>query len=104
MKDPAPPGPLSTHRPARRIRAARSEEREEIIARRTAALRPFLGPAADEAGATLHRLLRAERRAARSGMGYDPARHAALARLLAEAEAVSRAGAAAGNEKGRHRG
>ena len=98
-------GSLTADRPLRRrIRAARSEEREDIIAGRTAALRPFLGRATEDSRATLRRLLRAERRAARSGVGYDAARHAALARLLAEAEAVPPSRYAPVNEKGRHLG
>ncbi|WP_018389841.1 hypothetical protein [Ancylobacter sp. FA202] len=83
MRFPTPASP----RPGR-IRAARSEERDDIIAGRAAALRPFLGRQPESHGATLRRLLRAERRAAGSGLGYDAARHAALRRLLAEAEAA----------------
>ncbi|MDQ0347229.1 hypothetical protein [Ancylobacter vacuolatus] len=83
MKCPSP-----ENRRLGRIRAARSEERDDIIAGRTAALRPFLGRQPEGQSTTLRRLLRAERRAAGSGMGYDAARHAALRRLLAEAEAA----------------
>lgn len=92
---------MTFHRHHRRIRAARSEEREDIIAGRVAALRPFLGSPGADRGAALQRLLRAERRAARSGIGYDAARHAALRRLLAEVEARAPAGRP-NNEKGRH--
>ncbi|MPT23674.1 MAG: hypothetical protein E2577_12120 [Starkeya sp.] len=101
-----PSQPLESNRPAagRRIRAARSEERDAIIARRAAALRPFLGHATEEGRTVLRRLLRAERRAAGSGLGYDAARHAALARLLAELDPPPKAGAATRNEKGRHPG
>ncbi len=70
----------------RRIRALRAEQREDIIARRTAALRVFLGSSDEERATVLRRLLRAERRAAHVGVGYDAVRHAALCRLLAEAE------------------
>lgn len=101
-----PSQPPESNHPAtgRRIRAARSEERDAIIARRAAALRPFLGRATEEGRAVLRRLLRAERRAAGSGLGYDAARHAALARLLAELDALPRPAAVARNEKGRHPG
>ncbi|WP_425105744.1 hypothetical protein [Ancylobacter sp.] len=98
--------PLESNRPAagRRIRAARCEERDAVIARQAAALRPFLGRATEECRTVLRRLLRAERRAAGSGLGYDAARHAALARLLAELETPPRPSALARNEKGRHPG
>ncbi|MDQ0302891.1 hypothetical protein [Ancylobacter polymorphus] len=98
--------PFETNRRAtgRRIRAARSEERDAIIGRRAAALRPFLGRGGEECRTVLRRLLRAERRAAGSGLGYDAARHAALARLLAELDAPLRPAAVARNEKGRHTG
>ncbi|TCK31265.1 hypothetical protein EV667_1372 [Ancylobacter aquaticus] len=98
MRSPPP----TSHRP--RIRAARSEERDAIIAGRAAALRPFLGRPPDGHGATLQRLLRAERRAAGSGVGYDAARHAALCRLLAEVEATPLPARPARHEKGRHPG
>lgn len=71
---------------SRRIRAARSENPDEAIAARVAALRPFLGRTGEERQVALRRLLRAERRAAGTGIGYDAVRHAALRRLLAEAE------------------
>lgn len=77
---------MTPHHRGRRIRAIRSEEPEEAIAGRAAALRPFLGQSVEERRATLRRLLRIERRAARCGVGYDALRHAALRRLLTEAE------------------
>jgi len=61
-----------------RCRAFRASEPEQDIARRMAGLSlgGYSGPA-------LQRALRAARRAARAGaLGYDPARHAALLRLL----------------------
>ncbi|GAB4072347.1 hypothetical protein KHC28_26455 [Ancylobacter sonchi] len=66
------------------LRAQRSQEPGEAIAARVAALRPFLGRDLAERRARLARLLRAERRAAHSGQGYDATRHAALRRLEAE--------------------
>lgn len=77
---------MTPHHRGRRIRAIRSEEPDEIIAARAAALRPFLGRSAEERRVALRRLLRTERRAARCGFGYDAVRHAALRRLLAEVE------------------
>lgn len=74
--------PHPRHRP--RIRAQRSHEPEAAIATRSDALRPFLGSTVEERRARLRSLLRAERRAARGGLGYDPLRHAALSRLLRE--------------------
>jgi hypothetical protein len=100
MKCPSP----ARHRPGHRIRATRSEERDDIINGRVAALRPFLGRPPEGQGAILRRLLRAERRAAGSGMGYDAARHAALRRLLAEAESAAPLASPLRNEKGRHLG
>ncbi len=79
---------MHTHR-ARPIRAVRSDEPAEAIAARAAALRPFLGRSSEERRINLCRLLRMERRAARCGVGYDALRHAALRRLLAEAEPPS---------------
>ncbi|MGA0561175.1 hypothetical protein ACO2RV_01915 [Ancylobacter sp. VNQ12] len=77
-----------------------------MIAARAAALRPFIGSTREQRLATLRRLLRQERRAARSGLGYDPSRHAALRRLVAELELPSRSnpdGAGTScKEKGRH--
>ncbi|MBS7542038.1 hypothetical protein [Ancylobacter oerskovii] len=67
----------------------RSHEPAEEIAARAAALRPFLGQGA-ERRARLARLLRAERRAALTGIGYDAARHAALRRLENERRADER--------------
>ncbi|MCS0501056.1 hypothetical protein [Ancylobacter mangrovi] len=71
-------------RERRRIRAQRVHEPESAIAARSEALRPFLGGSREERSARLRSLLRAERRAARRGQAYDPLRHAALARLMAE--------------------
>ncbi|MFT0860967.1 hypothetical protein [Ancylobacter sp. G4_0304] len=68
------------------IRALRMEDPQAAIAARAEALRPFLGGTGKEKLASLRRLLRAERRAARAGFGYDATRHAALCRLLAESE------------------
>ena len=69
----------------RPIRAMRLSDPTDTIAARAAALRPFLGIASGDRLASLRRMLRQERRAARSGVGYDAARHAALCRLLDEA-------------------
>ncbi|MCB4768956.1 hypothetical protein LGR54_10100 [Ancylobacter sp. Lp-2] len=78
------------------LRASRDHDAAEAIAARVAALRPFLGPDIGERRTRLARLLRIERRAALSGIGYDPARHAALRRLEAETAAeLSRRGAGA---------
>lgn len=93
---------MTCHRHYRRIRASRAEEREDVIAQRTAALRLFLGRPGDGRAAALQRLLRAERRASHTGVGYDAARHAALRRLLAEAQAAPGAVIRAPNEEGRH--
>ena len=62
----------------------------ETIAARANALRPFLGLAAEDRLASLRRMLRQERRAAGSGVGYDAARHAALRRLLLESAQSSK--------------
>ncbi|MCK0209054.1 hypothetical protein MWN33_13540 [Starkeya koreensis] len=75
---------MRDHHRNRRIRAMRSEEPAEAIAARAEALRPFLGRSGEERMRALRRLLRAERRAAGTGLGYDAIRHAALRRLLAE--------------------
>lgn len=77
---------MSSQHRKRRIRAVRLEEPNDAIAARAAALRPFLGRTREERQAALRRLLRTERRAARCGVGYDAVRHAALRRLMAEAE------------------
>lgn len=66
------------------LRAMRRHEPGEAIAAQVEALRPFLGQNPAERRARLGRLLRSERRAARCGIGYDAARHAALRRLAAE--------------------
>ena len=79
---------MSSHQGRRRIRAVRTEEPEDAIATRAAALRPFLGRTSEERRSALRRLLRTERRAARCGVGYDAIRHAALRRLMAEMEVV----------------
>ena len=95
-------------RRARRIRAVRSDEPAEAISARAAALRPFLGRSGEERRINLRRMLRLERRAARCGVGYDALRHAALRRLLAEAEGpppvvgATQEHADVRNEKGRH--
>lgn len=81
---------MSSHHRERRIRAARTEEPEDAIAARAAALRPFLGRSTEERRAALRRLLRLERRAARCGVGYDALRHAALRRLMDEPEGAER--------------
>jgi len=75
------------HRP---IRAMRLNNPAETIAARANALRPFLGLAAEDRLASLRRMLRQERRAAGSGVGYDAARHAALRRLLLESAQSSK--------------
>lgn len=62
----------------------RLKDAAETIKARADALRPFLGTSSDDRLASLRRLLRHERRAARSGVGYDAARHAALRRLIDE--------------------
>jgi peptide-methionine (R)-S-oxide reductase len=62
------------------IRAFRSETRDEMLRRQQA----FLGAKLAGQEARLSRALRAERRAAASGMGYDLARHFALARLCSD--------------------
>jgi len=80
---------MSSHHRKRRIRAVRTEEREDAVAARAKALRPFLGQTGDERQTALRRLLRTERRAARCGIGYDAVRHAALRRLMAEAEELN---------------
>ncbi|MDF2621091.1 MAG: hypothetical protein K0S00_3750 [Xanthobacteraceae bacterium] len=77
---------MSSHHRKRRIQAVRTEEPNDTIAARAAALRPFLGRTREEHQAALRRLLRTERRAAHCGVGYDAVRHAALRRLMAEAE------------------
>lgn len=74
----------------RPIRAMRLKDPAETIKARAEALRPFLGNASEDRLASLRRLLRHERRAARSGVGYDAARHAALRRLLDEAAPSSK--------------
>ncbi|GLK84950.1 hypothetical protein GCM10017653_30200 [Ancylobacter defluvii] len=66
------------------VRAIRMHEPAEAIAAKVAALRPFLGHGTVERRTRLARLLRAERRAALTGIGYDATRHAALRRLDAE--------------------
>ena len=78
---------FSTHRP---IRAMRLRNAGETITARADALRPFLGASLDDRLASLRRMLRQERRAAGSGVGYDAARHAALRRLLDEAGQASK--------------
>lgn len=80
---------MSSHHRKRRIRAVRTEEPEDAIAARATALRPFLGRTREERQTALRRLLRTERRAARCGIGYDAIRHAALCRLMAEAEKMN---------------
>ena len=85
----APAGTTRPHPPARghrHLRAMRSEDPEALIAARADALRPFLGATSEARLAAIRRLLRAERRAARSGVGYDAVRHAALHRLMSESE------------------
>lgn len=79
---------MSSHHRERRIRAVRTEEPQDAIAARAAALRPFLGRSREERRVALRRLLRTERRAAHCGIGYDAVRHAALRRLIAEAEDI----------------
>lgn len=71
--------------PAGAIRSSREGGREEDIARRLAAFLPFVaGRPWDMARRDIIRALREARSAARSGSAhYDPARHAALKRLLA---------------------
>ncbi|OYX13117.1 MAG: hypothetical protein B7Z15_08380 [Rhizobiales bacterium 32-66-8] len=60
------------------VRAYRASEPEQDIARSMAAL-----ALAGSTGVALQGALRAARRAARAGArGYDPARHAALLRLM----------------------
>lgn len=59
------------------IRAFRAENREELLSRQNV----FLGAHLSGQEARLRRALRAQRRAAKSGEHYDPARHLALARL-----------------------
>lgn len=95
---------MKPHHPHRPIRAMRLEEPDAVIAARVAALRPFLGSAREQRLAALGRLLRQERRAASSGIGYDPSRHAALRRLAAEIEPRSRSDESGTRrkEKGRH--
>ncbi|MCJ8143793.1 hypothetical protein MKI84_12790 [Ancylobacter sp. A5.8] len=73
-----------------RIRAMRVEDPQATIAARVDALRPFIGGTGEEKLASLRRLLRSERRAARAGGVYDAARHAALCRLVAEAQRPAR--------------
>ena len=63
----------------------RLSDARETIAARADALRPFLGLRAEDRLVSLRRMLRQERRAAGSGVGYDAARHAALRRLINEA-------------------
>lgn len=60
-----------------------------MVARRAEALRPFLGATGQERLTRLYRLLRSERRAAQNGTAYDATRHAALRRLLTEAQESS---------------
>ncbi|HSI38920.1 MAG TPA: hypothetical protein VLA00_00035 [Xanthobacteraceae bacterium] len=67
-----------------RITALRLHEPRALIAARMDALRPFLARDPAVRRAMLARLLRAERRAAMSGVGYDAVRHAALRRLAVE--------------------
>lgn len=97
---------MHAHHRRRPIRAMRQEAPEAMIAARVAALRPFIGATREQRLATLSRLLRQERRAARSGLGYDPSRHAALRRLMAETERFSRStpdgSGTPRKEKGRH--
>ena len=62
------------------IRAFRSETREDMLRRE----KRFLGAALDGQESRLARALRAERRAATGGAGYDLSRHFALARLCSE--------------------
>lgn len=76
------------------VRAMRLHEPAEAIAAKVAALRPFLGHGLAERRARLARLLRAERRAALTGIGYDATRHAALRRLDAETAADMKKAAA----------
>ncbi|MCK0196378.1 hypothetical protein MWN34_05560 [Ancylobacter sp. 6x-1] len=56
-----------------------------LLAARMETLRPFIGTTPEERRIVLSRLLREQRRAARSGRGYDALRHAALRRLMNEA-------------------
>lgn len=97
---------MQAHHRRRPIRAMRQEDPEAVIAARAAALRPFIGATREQRLATLSRLLRQERRAARGGLGYDPCRHAALRRLVAEIERPSRSNPDESGtpckEKGRH--
>lgn len=97
---------MHVHHRRRPIRAMRQEDPETTIAARAAALRPFIGSTREQRLATLSRLLRQERRAARSGLGYDPCRHAALRRLMAETEPPCRSNRDESGtpckEKGRH--
>lgn len=94
---------MTLTRGRRAIRSMRSEEPEVAIAARAAALRPFIGITVEERRTALLRLLRQERRASRSGHGYDASRHAALRRLMAEMQAapdrLRGPGATAHNEK-----
>lgn len=61
----------------RRVRAFRASDPEREVCRRMAALALFMR------GDDLRRALRDSRKSARAGAaGYDPARHAALLRLL----------------------
>lgn len=84
----------------RRIRATRLEEPETQISARMSGLRLFLDIGQEDRVATLSRLLRQERRASQIGCGYDPFRHAALVRLLAETRHFQaiRAGGTGGNQ------
>jgi hypothetical protein len=97
---------MKAHHRRRKIRAVRFEDPETLIAARMAALRPILGGMREQRVATLGRLLRQERRAARSGVGYDLSRHAALRRLATEIDPASRSkpdGSGTNHkEKGRH--
>jgi hypothetical protein len=65
------------------LRAIRCTERDADLKARLAVIDVDLQPTDGEppSNPRIERALRAERRAARSGVGYDPLRHLALARL-----------------------
>ncbi|QIB36308.1 hypothetical protein G3A50_16175 [Ancylobacter pratisalsi] len=75
---------MTPSRSRQRIRAQRTHEPATAIAMRSDALRPFLGNTVEERRSRLRNMLRAERGAARRGVGYDPLRHAAISRLMRE--------------------
>ncbi len=86
---------MESKRRAGRIRAFRCEEAEAQVERRLAALALLFTDPGD-----IERALRDARRAGRTGaLHYDPARHAALARLW-RAQGAGIAGAVTGDREG----